>query len=167
MKLYLRLFWLFVSSRWKGQCDILDSVVTCVRVFPNDLDLFMHVNNGVYLTYADLGRTDLMLRAGAIGKLRRKGWYPVAARAYVEYRRSLKLWQKVNITTRIIGWDEKSFFLEQVFNRGDTHIATLTIDARFLSTSGERIGSAQLMQLMEAGDRQSPDTSQLPWNSSP
>jgi acyl-CoA thioesterase FadM len=36
---------------------------TTVRVYPNDLDIFLHVNNDVYLTYADLGRTDLMLRS--------------------------------------------------------------------------------------------------------
>lgn len=163
MRLYFRLFWLIITARWKPACGALDTVETQVRVWPNDLDLFMHVNNGVYLTYGDLGRTDLLLRTGVVGSLRRKRWYPVAARAYVEYRKSLKLWQKVTIKTRIIGWDDKSVYLEQIFTHGDSLVARLFIDGRFLSFSGERITPAQTLDLFDMQGMESPELSGLPW----
>ena len=122
---------------------------TTLRVFPNDLDIFFHVNNGVYLTYADLGRTDLMLRSGTFSKIRKQGWYPVAAGASIEFRRSLKLGQKFTITTRILGWSEKAMYLEQVFESGGRHVGHVIIDARFLSVKGDRVSCKELLELLE------------------
>lgn len=72
MKLFLRLVWLILTQRWRSRCNILEPVDTRLRVYPNDLDVLLHVNNGVYLTYADLGRTDLMLRSGTLKKNSKK-----------------------------------------------------------------------------------------------
>ena len=61
MKLYLRLLLLLLTQKFRDRCTLTGPATTTLRVYPNDLDIFGHVNNGVYLTYADLGRTDLML----------------------------------------------------------------------------------------------------------
>lgn len=148
MKLILRLIWLLISQRFRSRCHVLGPVETKVRVFPNDLDVFFHVNNGVYLTYADLGRTDLILRSNTLGKLLKKGWYPVIAGATIELRRSLKLGQLVTITTRVMAWDDKSVYFEQVFTRDETLVARAFIDARFLSLRGERVPNDKLLKLM-------------------
>ncbi len=87
-----------------------------MRVWPNDLDIFLHVNNGVYLTMMDLGRTDMMLRSGIFQPIRKKGWYPVVAAETIRFQRSLKLFQKFSITTEVVGWDEKSIYMQQVFH---------------------------------------------------
>ncbi len=155
MKLFLRLFWLYITQSRRSRCSILGPVTTTLRVFPNDLDIFFHVNNGVYLTYADLGRTDLMLRSGAYKKIRKQGWYPVAAGASIEFRRSLKLGQQFTMTTRILGWSEKAMYLEQVFESKGHHVGRLIIDARFLSTKGHRVSCQELLELLDL-DMQSP-----------
>ena len=146
MKLYFRLIWLLLTQRFRARCGIMDPVDTVVRVYPNDLDIFMHVNNGVYLTYADLGRTDLLLRSNTIGKLRKQGWYPVMAGVSVEFRQSLKLGQRFSIRTRIIGWDEKSVYMSQVFTHNDEIVARAMIDGRFLSTRGTRVSNNDLLR---------------------
>ena len=148
MKLLFRLFWLILTQSRRSRVNILDAVQTQIRVYPNDLDIFMHVNNGVYLTYADLARTDLMLRSDVFHLIRKQGWYPVVAAETIQFKKSLKLGQKVTITTQILGWDEKSFYLEQRYSRGADWIATALIDARFLSTKGGKVLPEQIRELV-------------------
>lgn len=156
MKYYLRLLWLVLTQRRRERCTLLGPCVTSFRVMPNDLDVFMHMNNGAYFTIADLGRTDLLLRSNAFGRIRERGWYPVVAGETIRFRRSLKLFERYTITTRVIAWNERSVYIEQVFERtgtsGTQAVATALIDARFLSTSGERIGTAQLLDVAAADD---------------
>jgi len=144
MKMFLRLFWLIFSQSRRSRVNILGPAVTTLRVYPSDLDLFLHVNNGVYLTFADLGRTDLMLRADVFHPIRKKGWYPVVAAETIQFKRSLKLWQKFHISTRIICWDDRSIFLEQHFTQNEKWVATALIHARFLSKSGDRVSVQEL-----------------------
>lgn len=148
MKLIFRLLWLFLSQKFRARCSPLGPCRTNFRVLPNDLDVLLHVNNGVYLTLADLGRTDMLLRSDMLGEIRRKGWYPVAGAASVRYRRSLSLWQKFSIETRVLGWQGRSIFLEQRFESRGKLVALLVVDARFLSRSGERIHSSEVVDTM-------------------
>lgn len=152
MKLFFRLIWLLLTQRFRPRCNIMGPVDTTIRVYPNDLDIFMHVNNGVYLTYADLGRTDLLLRSNTIGKLRKKGWYPVMAGASIEFRQSLKLGQRFNIRTRVLGWDDKSVYMEQLYTRKNNVVARAMIDARFLSLRGDRVNNDELLRLLGIDD---------------
>lgn len=148
MKLLIRLFWTIFSQRMRDRCTVLGPCKTDLRVWPNDLDVYMHVNNGVYLTYADLGRIDLMLRADVFHKIRKKGWYPVVASETIQFRKSLKLGQRFTITTRVLGWTERSFYIEQVFSRQGEQIATLVIDARFLAKAGGKVAIKDLLELV-------------------
>jgi len=52
------------------------------------------------------------------GPIRARGWDPVVAAQTIRFRRSLTRWQRYTITTRIVGWSERSVYLEQVFARG-------------------------------------------------
>jgi len=146
MKMLFRLFWLIFSQSRRSRCSILGPVDTTLRVYPNDLDIFMHVNNGVYLTYADLGRTDMMLRSDVFSLIREKGWYPVVAAETITFKKSLKLGQRFTMTTRILGWDDKAIYMEQVFTRSGTFVARALIDARFLSRAGGKVGTAELYE---------------------
>ncbi len=115
---------------------MLGPCVTSMRVMPSDLDIFMHVNNGVYLTYADLGRTDLLLRANAYHRIRKQGWYPVIAAETIRFKRSLTLGQRFTMTTHVVGWTTRSIYLEQIFESKGHFVARAVIDARFLAKKG-------------------------------
>lgn len=149
MKLYFRLIWLLLTQSRRSRCSMLGPVDTHFRVWFNDLDVLMHVNNGVYLTLMDLGRTDLLLRSDAYTKIKHEGWYPVVASETIRFKRSLKLFQRFTIRTEVIGWDERSIYLEQTFLRKETLIAKAVIDARFLSKKGGKVTPAQLMSVLD------------------
>ena len=120
-------------------------VDTHFRVLPNDLDALLHVNNGVYLTLMDLGRIDLLLRSGVYHAIRKKGWYPVLAAETIRFKRSLTLFQKFTIRTCVIGWDERSIYLEQQFVSNGKLVAKAVVDARFLKKKGGSVTPAELM----------------------
>jgi YbgC/YbaW family acyl-CoA thioester hydrolase len=132
-----RLAWLLLTHRFNPRISILGPVRTAFRVWPTDLDVLMHVNNGVYLSLMDLGRVDLMLRSGMFRAVRARGWYPVVVAQTIQYRRSLKLLDRFAIETRVMMWDDKAILLAQEFVRPDGQvIATALVRGRFLSPSG-------------------------------
>lgn len=147
MKLIFRLAWLMLTRSRRQRIGLFDTCETPLRVLPNDLDLLLHVNNGVYLTLADLGRIDLLLRMGVFRRMQAAGWYPVVAAASVRFRRSLKLWQRFSIRTRVAGWDEQSIYIEQQFYRQDELIASLLIDARCLSRHGGIVTPREVLEM--------------------
>ncbi len=156
MKLYFRLLWLILTQSRRSRCTILGPVDSAFRVLPNDLDALLHMNNGVYFTLMDLGRTDLLLRSNQYSKLKKNGWYPVVAAETIRFRRSLKLFRRFIIRTHVAGWDDRSIYLEQQFISGDQLIAKGVIDARFLSTSGDKVTPAELLLFLGI-DQASPE----------
>ncbi|WP_256839391.1 acyl-CoA thioesterase, partial [Ornithinimicrobium faecis] len=90
---------------------LLDPSTTTMRVRPADLDIYLHVNNGVYLQMMDVARTNYIADLGGFGLLKAKGWYPVVAAQTVSYRRSLTLGQRFEIRTSVVGWDERVIYL--------------------------------------------------------
>lgn len=151
MNRYLRLLWLAWAAGRRAPCDLLGPCRTPFRVWPTDLDVLGHVNNGTYLSIMDLARVDLMARAGLLAKLRARGWYPVVGEQSIQYRRSLTLGERFAVVTRVLGWDERAFLVEQRFVRpaarnadvggdtgGDDEVATAVVRARFLARARER-----------------------------
>jgi acyl-CoA thioesterase FadM len=136
VNLLFRLIWLLIVSRFRRRCDPLGPVRTPFRVLPTDLDVLRHVNNGVYLSLLDLARTDLMIRSGLFDSVRRQSWYPVVTAESIRFRRPLTLFQRFQVETRVLGWDEKSIFLDQRFMRGDTVVAYALVTGRFLGPGG-------------------------------
>ncbi|QCB93391.1 acyl-CoA thioesterase [Cellulomonas shaoxiangyii] len=128
---------------------VLDPSVTRLRVRASDLDLYRHVNNGVYLQMMDVARTHYLADLGAFGLLTERGWYPVVAASTVTYRRSLTWRQQFTITTRVLGWDPRVVYLEQVFARGEQHVARGWVAGRFLSRRGDRVPAPDVVALLD------------------
>ena len=112
-----------------------ESVIT-FRVWPNDLDVNLHMNNGRYLTLMDLGRLDLIVRIGVLGTLRRKRWNPVIGSLKIRYRRSLLPFQRYDIRTRLLCWDDRWFYLDQRFERRGELVAVALVKGLFLGPEG-------------------------------
>lgn len=114
MHLLLRtLMLLFTSSKRSPPLGVWEESSLPLRVLPTDIDIAMHVNNGMYFSLMDLGRFDLMVRSGIWTRMRKRGWSPVAAGETIAFRKSLQLWQQYTIETRIIGLDSKAIYFEQ------------------------------------------------------
>jgi acyl-CoA thioesterase FadM len=148
MNLFLRLLLLFITFRFRPPCDVLGPSRKRFVVWPPDLDVLWHVNNGVYLSMLDVARVDLMLRSGMARRLTRAGIYPVVAAETIRFRRSLQLFQAFEVETRVLGWDDKAFLLEHRFLRGDELVAEAVVRARFLRRKGGSVASRELLQLI-------------------
>lgn len=151
MDLYLRLFITMLSARFKSPVSIMEPLESTFRVWPNDLDVFMHMNNGRYFTIADLARMELLVRAGLWKKMKPLGYYPVMAGETAQFRGSLMPLQKYRIVTRVMGWDERFIYLEQAFKAGDTVCALLIVKSRILGKAGKRVSPQEMMELSDNG----------------
>jgi acyl-CoA thioesterase FadM len=103
----------------------MDRCLTPFRVLPTDLDMAVHVNNGVYFSLCDLARMDFMIRAGTYQRLVQRRWFPVVVSETVQFHRALMPFERFFIETQLIGWDERTFFMQhRVFcHRPDGELA--------------------------------------------
>jgi acyl-CoA thioesterase FadM len=140
----LRTLWLMVRSPRRPALSITDTAVLNLRVRLTDIDVLRHMNNGVYLSVADLGRFDLLIRSGVWRIFQERGWYPVVANATISYRKSLDLGARYQLQTRMIGIDDRAVFMEQRFVvDGDIH-ARLFLRGRFLKRSGGTVNADEI-----------------------
>jgi acyl-CoA thioesterase FadM len=146
MNQLLRLLWI-TTFRRAAAIDLYDTCSTPFMVVPADLDVLRHMNNGIYSSLMDLGRVDLMRRAGLLSKLNKLGWYPVATLVSIQFRKSLGLWQRFTIETRVLGVDDKSTYVEQRFVRRGQTMALAVVGARFLKKSGGSCTPEELVTL--------------------
>ncbi|HIY25193.1 MAG TPA: thioesterase family protein [Candidatus Brachybacterium merdigallinarum] len=136
MNLYFRLLLLMLRARLRHRLDIWDTSHVSFRVNPSDLDVQRHMNNGRYLTLMDLGRMDLMIRSGFWKRITAQGWYPVVAGQSITYRRSLQLGERFDLASRVLGYDDRWIYMEQVFRRDGAVVADAIVRARFLRRAG-------------------------------
>jgi acyl-CoA thioesterase FadM len=146
MTLFFRLLYLLVATRRRSKLGVLDTGRVAMWVWPGDLDLLWHMNNGRYLTIMDLGRVDFLIRSGLLDKIRQRNWYPVVAALTITYKRPLKLWQNFEMTTRVAGWDERWIYMQQEFHSGGKLAAAALIQCTFRSADGA-VPMAELVAL--------------------
>lgn len=116
MNLWLRLLWLVIAARFSVPIPMPGGASRLnFRVWVHDLDAVGHMNNGRYLTLMDLGRTDLMLRTGLYRAALRHKWTPIANAIAIRYRREMRLFQKFQLNSRLLYWDDTRVVMEQVF----------------------------------------------------
>lgn len=123
MNLWLRLLWVRLRSWLKPKISVLEPSRLNLFVFPNDLDIYAHLNNGRYLGLMDLGRADLIWRSPLAALVSKNHWMPIVAGVTIRYRRPLKMFQGFTLVTRIVSWDEKWIYVEQIFVRNGKAIA--------------------------------------------
>lgn len=148
MNLFFRLIYIVLAAYGRSRLPPLEASRIGLRVWLNDLDIFKHVNNGRYLTLMDLGRVDLLVRTGLVAAMRRRGWTAVVAAATVNYKRPLKFWQRFEMVTRIVGWDEKSVYMQQEIIANGKLIASSMVRMMMRDVSGT-VPAAEIMA--EAG----------------
>lgn len=134
---FLRLGRVLATAPARPRIGFLDESVLAFRVLPGDLDQNRHLNNGRYLTMMDLGRFDLLARTGCVPQLVRRKWYPVVTAATIRYRRSIDPFQKYELRTRLLGWDDAGFYIEQRFVRDGNVLAVGVIKGLFLGPEGK------------------------------
>lgn len=123
-----------------------------LRTMPTDIDLLMHMNNGRYASLFDLGRFDLLIRTGLWDAMDARGWYAVVATETISFRKSLQLWQRFDVESRLYGDDDKAVYLmHRAVVDGEVY-AEMIVRARFLRRSGGVVGNEELFAALGRPD---------------
>lgn len=152
MNKYFRLLFTLLFARFRSKVEVLGTCMTPFRCYLNDLDVLRHMNNGVYFSLMDLARVDFMIRSEVKPALDKNGWYPVVTAEMMTFRRSIQLFQKFTIQTRILGWTDKAFVVEQQFDSRGSTIAKGVIMARFLKISGGSVSPQEVLKAVNFTD---------------
>ena len=123
---------------------VLEEARLPLRVWPDEMDAYLHLNNGRYLTMMDAGRYQLFLRTRLWQEMRKRGWSPVLGSAAVRFRRELKPLQEVELVTRIAGWNDRWLYIEhRVEREGRVHALAAV---RVVTRAGKaRVAPAELL----------------------
>ncbi len=147
MNLLLRVLLVWIASFFKPRLGLLEESRLAGLVLPNDLDLYGHMNNGRYLSFIDLGRFDLIVRTGLKTPAKQHGWKPIVAATWIKYRKPLWLFQTFELRTRIVGWTEHWFLIEQqIFRHGRLYTQAM-IKGVFIGPRG-RVPTREVLHAM-------------------
>lgn len=137
MNLILRMLWVWLLSLRRERLPIGPAESRLrLMTLPNDLDVNLHMNNGRYLTIADLSRVDLFIRTGLVTLMRQNRWAPVVAEHTMTYKRSLRLFQRFEAVMQLTHWDERCFHMSHQFLVDDRVVAEGTSKGVILGQQG-------------------------------
>ncbi|MFD2741428.1 acyl-CoA thioesterase [Sulfitobacter aestuarii] len=81
--------------------------------WPHDLDIWLELNNGRALSLYDLGRSALAARTGLIAVLHQRRWGLTMAGTSTRFRRRIHGFERFEMRSRALCWDDKFIYLEQ------------------------------------------------------
>jgi acyl-CoA thioesterase FadM len=117
MNLYLRLLWIWLRARLKPPIRIGDTIEMRLRVWPNDIDVIGHMNNGRYMTIIDLALIEYFTRTGFLKVIVRKGWRPMLGGSMISFRRGLKPFRRYTLRFAVSCWDDRWNYMRFEFVR--------------------------------------------------
>lgn len=148
---FLRLAWHVSRAKRKPQLSVTDTCVTPMRVSLLDIDIFAEMNNGRFLTLMDIGRFEFSVRTGLWEHVRRNNWGFVVAGSSVRYRKRLHAFQRFEMHSKVVGFDERWFYFQQTMQRGDTwHCSALLRTA--VVKKGKLVPTARVLEAMGQAD---------------
>jgi acyl-CoA thioesterase FadM len=95
-----------------------DAVESGFTVLPTDLDINLHLNNGRYHQLIDVNRLEWLIRTRILQAALARKWKPMLGGTLIQFRREMTLWQRGSLQTRLLGWDDRWFYLEHVVATG-------------------------------------------------
>jgi len=114
---FFRSLFSYVAATWfKRPICVTDTAAYSSACLTSDLDVYLsHMNNARYLREIDLARIEFLLRTGVWRELRRRGGLMFTIANSVRYRKFVRTFQRYEIRTRIVYWDDVSVFFEHRF----------------------------------------------------
>ena len=109
----IRMLWQLYRHRRSEPLPVTGTHVSQHYCLPWDIDMWMELNNGRTLTLYDLGRIPLARRTGLVRLLHRNKWGLTMAGVSVRYRRRIRTFEKIEMRSRLVSWDDKFMYLEQ------------------------------------------------------
>jgi acyl-CoA thioesterase FadM len=110
---FIRLMSVYLKSRKAEKLNTTETDESIFRVMPWDIDMFFEMNNGRVITLYDLGRFALANRTGLKKILLENRWGLVVAGSTIQYRKRVRMFQKVLMKSRLIDVQGRWFFIAQ------------------------------------------------------
>jgi len=110
--------------------------VLTLRAWPWDIDPFMELNNGRYLTLMDIGRFSSGVRIGLFKILKENNWSLMVGAVSIRYRYRLRPFQKFSLHTRLVYFDDRWFYFHQAFKTKDKMHASALVRTAVTSKKG-------------------------------
>ena len=148
----------FVIALRRPGLQPLETARLRLRVRITDLDYNLHMNNARYLESLEIGRFDQMTRMGLAQAAFREGLTPVVTTVQVIYRASLKPFQSYEVRTRVAGWDDKFFYVEQDIVCPNRMYTSALVKAAFLK-NGKTLPPQQILERINLSSLSSPPLS--------
>ena len=139
MYVWLRLIRVGTTALFRKKLGLLDESVVSFCVSPFDLDGYLHMNNGRYLTVMDVGRLDLFVRNGMVRESLRRRWQPVVASATFRFKKELNLFSRFRLRTHLLCWEGNWLFVKSLFERNGSAVGVGLIKMVVLGSKGEKI----------------------------
>lgn len=136
MNVLFRIVTTFLRAIFRSKLGLFDESRLRLRVWPNDFDVYLHLNNGRYLSMMDLGRFDLVIRNGLGAIMWRKKWFPVVGSAMIRYRRPIDAFRTYDLYSWLAGWDDKWMYVGHRFEKNGELMAIGIIQGVFRGPEG-------------------------------
>jgi acyl-CoA thioesterase FadM len=155
MLLLGRFLFVVLRSLLRRRIAPLEEAVVRFTVLPQDCDLNLHLNAGRFVSFMDVARVELVGRLGLLTKLLKRGWRPVMGGCVVRYRRSILPFERFDVRSRVIGWDEKWFYVEHIVEKAGEFCAIGHMRTVIRGPKGT-IPPRDVMALLKLEEMQSP-----------
>lgn len=119
MNLWFRLIWALLRAWRLPTINPGEVIERRLRVWPGDLDINGHMNNGRYLTIIDLMLVEYFVRSGFARVMAKAGWRPMSGGAVISYRKGLQPGQGYRLRFSLAGANEAWNFMRFEFLRED------------------------------------------------
>lgn len=153
---FIRLAKEVIKYRNTPPLGLRDVHVSYHRIWPWDLDFMSELNNGRTLSIFDLGRIPFAMRSGLFGVLRKRNWGLTVAGSVVRYRKRLTNLQRIEMQSRLLGWDARFVYIEQSMWTKDGTCANHGIFRTALVGEGKMVPTDDILRELGIEDT-SPD----------
>lgn len=138
-----------IRAKFRPMIEVEEVFRTHHRIMPWDIDLFGELNNGTTLSILDLNRLPFGDRVGWNRCLMKNKWAMTMAGVSVRYRRRIRAFMRVEITSQAVGRDARFFYLVQnIYHKGEAMTQAL-----YRVAITDRAGIVAPEALVEALDR--------------
>ena len=137
MSRWLRILITIIKARFRKKTNPDEEISLNFRVWPIDVDLSI-MNNTALLAITEFGRWDLMVRTRFLKYAWKNELYLPLASISAQFRRPLKRFQKFQLRTRLLYWDEEWIYISHRVVRKEKTVAVALAKAT-LKKGKERI----------------------------
>ena len=132
---WCRLLAIFIAAFFKPKMLATDSATLAFRVWPQEADK-KYMNNASFWTITEMGQMDFLFRTGLYRYCRRYQWSPLVGSQKIVYRRPLKRFERFQLKSSIIFYDQKWVYFEQTFLKDDRLVAKSLVKVLFRGKEG-------------------------------